>query len=90
MLSPRELGALISGLRHEKKLTQRALAEQLHVTDKAVSRWERGLGYPDFQLLDPLCQALGVSVERLLQALDRAQRRLAGGASCCRRSGRGS
>ena len=45
MLSPREFGALIAELRHEKQLTQRALAEQLHVTDKAVSRWERGVSH---------------------------------------------
>ena len=66
MVTPKELGERLSELRHEKKLTQRRLAEQLHVTDKAVSRWERGIGYPDFQLLGELCQVLGVSVDELL------------------------
>lgn len=43
MRTPKELGREIARLRHEQKLTQKALAERLHVTDKAVSRWERGL-----------------------------------------------
>lgn len=66
MRTPKELGEEIARLRHGQKLTQRALAERLHVTDKAVSRWERGLGYPDFQLLDSLCRALDVPAEQLL------------------------
>lgn len=66
MRTPKELGASISLLRREHHLTQRALADQLHVTDKAVSRWERGLGYPDYQLLEKLCEVLDVPVEQLL------------------------
>ena len=42
-----KFGAFIAAARKEKNMTQKALAERLHVTDKAVSRWERGLGYPD-------------------------------------------
>ena len=72
MLTPKELGEKLSTLRHEKKLTQRALAEQLHVTDKAISRWERGVGYPDYQLLIKLCEVLGVSVEQLLLGQEKA------------------
>jgi len=71
MVTPKELGEKLSTLRHEKKLTQRALAEQLHVTDKAISRWERGVGYPDFQLLIKLCEVLGVTVEQLLLGQER-------------------
>ena len=59
-------GRFIAALRREKGLTQRALAEQLSVTDKAVSRWETGKGLPDAALLAPLAAALGVSVGELL------------------------
>ena len=43
------------------------LAERLHVTDKAVSKWETGKGFPDLKLLEPLSQELGVSLVELLQ-----------------------
>lgn len=44
-------------------LTQRELAERLHVTNKAVSKWECGLSYPDVTLLEPLASALELRVE---------------------------
>ena len=53
-------------LRSERGLTQAALAEQLGVTDKAVSKWETGRGLPDIALIEPLAQALGCSVAELL------------------------
>ena len=53
-------------LREKKGYTQRALAELLSVSDKAVSKWETGRGLPDITLLEPLAQALGVSVAELL------------------------
>ena len=59
-------GALIRKLRTEKGLTQRALAERLHVSDKAVSKWERGAGCPDISLLPALAEELGASLESLL------------------------
>ena len=59
-------GGVIKRLREEKKLTQAALAEKLHVGDKAVSKWETGKGYPDITLIEPLAAALGVSVMELL------------------------
>ncbi len=62
-----KIGSLISQLRKEKHLTQKELAAQLNVTDKAVSKWERGLCYPDISLLAPLADALGISVVELLQ-----------------------
>lgn len=49
-------------------MTQAELAQQIHVTDKAVSRWERGLGFPDIQTLEPLAQALGITVLELMRS----------------------
>lgn len=59
-------GATIRELRERKKLTQADLAAMLAVSDKAVSKWETGKGYPDITLLEPLGQALGVSVAELI------------------------
>ena len=59
-------GALIRERRKEKGLTQRELAERLHVTDRAVSKWERGLCAPDIALLEPLSEALDLSVLELI------------------------
>lgn len=67
MIDRERFGRFISTLRKEKGLTQRELAEQLHVSDKAVSKWERALSLPDITLLSPLSQVLGVSVAELLQ-----------------------
>lgn len=58
-------GAVIRGLREQKKLTQAELAARLCVSDKTVSRWETGKGYPDVTLLEPLAAALGVSLTEL-------------------------
>ena len=59
-------GAFVAQMRREKGLTQQALADGLHVTDKAVSKWERGLSYPDLTLMEALADALGVSVTELM------------------------
>ena len=56
----------IKTLREGRRLTQRALAEAVGVTDKAVSKWESGRGLPDISLVEPLAAALGVSVAELL------------------------
>ena len=64
----KEFGRFIAGMRKEKKMTQAELAEKIHVTDKAVSRWERGLGFPDIQTIEPLAQALGISVLELMRS----------------------
>ena len=60
-------GALIRALRQGKNLTQRQLADTIGVSDKAVSKWERGCGAPDISLLPRLSQALGTSAEALLR-----------------------
>ena len=59
-------GAAIRELREQQRLTQAQLAERLFVSDKTVSKWENGKGYPDISLLEPLAEALGVSVTELL------------------------
>lgn len=59
-------GNLIRELRKEKNMTQKALADALHITDRAVSKWERGLCSPDISLLEPLSEILGVTVMELI------------------------
>ncbi len=58
-------GNMIRKLREEKKMTQSRLAEKLCVSDKAISKWETGKGYPDITLIEPLAAALGISVAEL-------------------------
>lgn len=60
-------GDLIAQRRRELGLTQQQLAERLGVTNKAVSKWERGDGYPDIALIAPLSEALGLSADELLR-----------------------
>lgn len=63
----KKVGALIARLRKEKGLTQRELGERLGVSDRAVSKWERGLNLPDAALFEPLCRELGVTIPELLR-----------------------
>ena len=62
-----QIGKFITELRKEKGLTQQQLGERLYVTDKAVSKWERGLSLPDITLLEKLAQELDVDVSEILQ-----------------------
>ena len=59
-------GTTIRSLREDKGMTQEKLAERIHVSAKAVSKWETGKGFPDISLLEPLAEALGISVLELL------------------------
>lgn len=61
-----KIGQFICELRKEKQMTQKDLAEKLHITDKAVSKWERGLSCPDISLLPKIAELLGVTVGELL------------------------
>ena len=63
-----DTGKEISAARTAKGLTQKQLAKKLGVTDKAVSKWERGLNYPDITLLKPISEMLEISVVKLLCA----------------------
>jgi len=58
-------GSMIKRLREKNKMTQQLLAEKINVSDKTVSKWETGRGYPDISLIEPLSRALGVSVIEL-------------------------
>lgn len=60
-------GSFVAQLRKEKGWTQKELAEKLFVSDKAVSKWERGLSLPDVSILLPLAEILGVTVTELLE-----------------------
>ena len=65
-MNKERMGSFIGAERKARGLTQRDLAARLHVTDKAVSKWERGLSYPDVTLLEPLAAALDLGVEELM------------------------
>lgn len=67
-MSPTEFGEYLALQRKKKGYTQKQLAEILFVTDKAISRWECGLGFPDIRMLQPISEALGVSLVELLNA----------------------
>jgi transcriptional regulator with XRE-family HTH domain len=61
-----KIGKFISSKRKEKNLTQEQLAEKLYITDRAVSKWERGLSLPDADKMLDLCNILDISVNELL------------------------
>jgi transcriptional regulator with XRE-family HTH domain len=63
-----KFGKFISDQRKTLGMTQSDLGNMLMVTDKAVSKWERGLGFPDINTLEPLAEALQVSVQELMRA----------------------
>lgn len=67
MMDAKQMGKFISELRKENNMTQAQLAKELQVSDKAVSRWERGLGFPDIGTLEPLAIALKINVLELMQ-----------------------
>ncbi len=61
-----KIGRFIAAERKQKGLTQRALAEKLCISDKTISKWERGNGFPEISLVQPLCEALTINVNELL------------------------
>ncbi len=66
-MDAQKTGAFIASVRKEKGLTQSNLAELLFVSDKTISKWERGAGFPDIKNLEPLAAALGISLVELMQ-----------------------
>ena len=61
-----KIGKFISECRKEKGLTQEQLAERLFISNRAISKWERGICLPDASTMLPLCKILGISVNELL------------------------
>lgn len=59
-------GAFIQRRRRDLGMTQVELGAKLNVTDKAISRWERGVGFPDINLLEPLADALQITIQELM------------------------
>ena len=67
-MDAKKFGAFIAATRKENNMTQMDLAKKLQVTDKAVSKWERGLGFPDINTIEPLADALGISVLEVMRS----------------------
>jgi len=65
-LDNKKVGALLYRLRKEKQMTQKQIADRMNISDKTISKWERGLGCPDISLLGELSNIFDVNIERLL------------------------
>lgn len=75
MESKKTLGKFIQQKRKENNLSQKELAKKLYVTESAVSKWERGISYPDITLISGICQALNISEHELCTASEDYQQR---------------
>lgn len=67
-MDTKKFGCFVADRRKELKMTQKELAEKIQVTDKAVSKWERGLGFPDIGTVEGLADALDISIEELMRS----------------------
>ena len=65
-MDAKKTGKFIAEKRKERNMSQRELAQYLNITDKAISKWERGLSFPDITILIPLSEVLNVSIYDLL------------------------
>ena len=65
-MNQNEIGKKIAEKRHEKNLTQAALAERLGISNKTISKWENGKSVPDYAIVDTLCAELDMTVAELL------------------------
>lgn len=65
-MDAKKIGWFIAQKRKAANMSQKELADYLHITDKAISKWERGLSLPDISLLIPLSEVLNVSLYALL------------------------
>ena len=65
-MSNEEFGKLIKKLRQQKKMTQKELGEKLHITDKAISKWERGISFPDLEMINSIAEVFNVPVSTLI------------------------
>ena len=69
-MDAQKTGKIIGIKRKSMNMTKGELAKKLHITDKAVSKWERGLSFPDISLLIPLSEILNISLYDLLKGED--------------------
>lgn len=65
-MDARKTGKYISQKRKEHNMSQKELADKLNITDKAISKWERGLSFPDISMLIPLSETLEISLYDIL------------------------
>lgn len=77
MEEKKTFGAYILRKRKEMGMTQKEFAQKLYVTESAVSKWERGLSYPDITMLRSICETLGVTEHELLTGSEDSERRAA-------------
>ena len=63
-----KMGKYIAKLRKQKNMTQKELADKINVTDKAVSKWERGKGIPDIVNLEELANVFGITIVELINS----------------------
>ena len=68
-MNQEKIGRFISELRKEKGMTQSKMAEQLGITDRAISKWETGKSMPDSSIMLELCDLLSINVNELLKAI---------------------
>ncbi len=61
-----KIGSLIAKLRADKKMTQKQLADMMNISDRTVSKWERGAGIPDVSLLADIADIFDINIETLL------------------------
>ena len=69
-MNAQAFGRFVADIRTKHNMTQVQLATKINVTDKAVSKWERGVGLPDISLLGPLASALDISIQQLMTQTD--------------------
>ena len=67
-MTNKSMGDIICALRKEKGMTQKDLSDMLNITDKAVSKWERNIAFPDTATIPKIAEIFGVSVEELMNA----------------------
>lgn len=75
MNDKKSFGEFIAQKRKEAGLTQKSFAEKLFVTESAVSKWERGISYPDITLVKDICENLNINEHELLTASDNVEAR---------------
>ena len=67
ILNAQKTGSLIAAIRKEQNRTQQDLANELGVSSAAISKWERGIGFPDVSLIEPLATSLGITIAELFK-----------------------